>query len=99
MVNIFSEEGSLKFKNSMEYIENTVPTLTKIDSLNKVRNIVIGKQGQLKNLLDNPTISPNQTQTVRVYIDKTQEVLNLINARINEINRVGGKSIKSRKSM
>ena len=97
MSNIFSEEGSLKFKELIDKVSNLVPTLTNINTLNKVRNVIIEKQDQLKNVVDNSTLSQNQQQTTKVYLDKTQEVLNLINARITEMSSLGGKRRKSRK--
>ena len=98
MANIFSEEGSLKFKELIDKVSNLVPTLTNINTLNKVRNVIIEKQEQLKNVIDNPTLSQNQKQTIKDYLDKTQEVLNLINARITEMSSLGGKRRKGRKS-
>ena len=97
MANIFSEEGSLKFKELIDKVSNLVPTLTNINSLNKVRNVIIEKQEQLKNVVDNPTLSQNQKQTIKDYLDKTQDILNLINARITEVSSLGGKRRKSRK--
>jgi hypothetical protein len=98
MANIFSEEGSLKFKELIDKVRNLVPTLTNINTLNKVRNVIIEKQEQLKNVVDNPNISQNQKQTIKDYLDKSQEVLNLINARITGMSSLGGKRRKSRKS-
>jgi hypothetical protein len=98
MANIFSEEGSLKFKELIDKVSNLVPTLTNINSLNKVRNVIIEKQEQLKNIIDNQNLSPHQKQTIKDYLDKTQDILNLINARITEVSSLGGKRRKSRKS-
>jgi hypothetical protein len=97
MANILSEEGSLKFKELIDKVSNLVPTLTNINTLNKVRNVIIEKQDQLKNIIDNPNLSQHQKQIIKDYLDKTQEVLNLINTRITEVSSLGGKRRKSRK--
>ena len=98
MANILSEEGSLKFKELIDKVSILVPTLTNINTLNKVRNVIIEKQDQLKNVVDNPNLSQNQNQTINDYLAETQVVLNLINARITEMSSLGGKRRKSRKS-
>ena len=102
MADIFSEEGSLLFKKFIDNATNLAQLLTTTAELNKLRNLILEKLDAWKELVEYPTLSPNQRETARIYLEKVQEVLNLINARINEIDRVGGKrrkSMKSRKSI
>jgi len=98
MADIFSEEGSLLFKKFIDNATNLAQLLTTTAELNKLRNLILEKLDAWKTLVDSPTLSPNQRETARIYLEKMQEVLNLINARINEIDRVGGKKRKGRKS-
>lgn len=99
MANIFSKEGSLLFKAFIDKTTNLAQLLTTTAELNKLRNLILEKLDAWKELVDSPTLSTNQKETAIIYLEKVQEVLNLINARINEIDRVGGKRRKSRKSM
>jgi hypothetical protein len=97
MADIFSEEGSLLFKKFIANATNLAQNLTTTAELNKIRNLILEKLDAWKILVDSPTLSPHQKETARIYLEKMQEVLNLINARINEIDRVGGKRRKRRK--
>jgi hypothetical protein len=96
MADIFSEEGSLLFKKFIDNVTNLAQLLTTTAELNKLRNLILEKLDAWKILVDSPTLSPHQKETARIYLEKMQEVLNLINARINEIDRVGGKRRKRR---
>ena len=96
MADIFSEEGSLLFKKFIANATNLAQNLTTTAELNKIRNLILEKLDAWKILVDSPTLSPHQKETARIYLEKMQEVLNLINARINEIDRVGGKRRKRR---
>ena len=98
MADIFSKEGSLKFKAFIDKATNLAQLLTTTAELNKLRNLILEKLDAWKELVDSPTLSTNQKETAIIYLEKVQEVLNLINARINEIDRVGGKRRKGRKS-
>jgi hypothetical protein len=103
---LFEEQGSLRFKNNIQELKNTIPTNNDLDDLDykleriERQQIEINKKiNTLQEIIISPTISQSEKLkiegniiTLRMYLKDLSDVIALINARlaIVEPTSVGG---------
>lgn len=102
MDNILSEEGSIKFKNLIVTTKNMVPNSTKVSELNKLKNALIVKKNLMNERLESSNVSPGTKNTIRTYCDDIEDLINLVDERIDvlgnsELGRGRGRGRKSRR--
>ena len=90
-MSIFSQDQSANFKNLIVSAKNMVPTESNIDSLNRLLKTLISKKNELTGHL-NSNVTAGQKNTLQTYLDDMHDIINLTEARINELNNqeVGG---------
>jgi len=93
MTDILSREGSIQYKNLISRATNTLQT-TPIQTLKDRVKVMRDKKYMMMNYRGR---SAGDKSTIQTYIDELNNVINLTEARINELEHAGGR-IKKRKS-
>ena len=89
-MSILSEKESIKFKNFMDLVKRNVPTSENIDSLNNIYQKLINKKNEMNNELNTSRMTPNEKITFEIYFTELHRMINLTEARINELNNPAG---------
>jgi hypothetical protein len=105
---MLSEKESKKFKGFMDLVKRNVPDMSRIIDIMPLHQKLIDKKNEMNNELNNSSMTQSQKTTYENYIGVLNDMINLTEARINELNNSGGgrrrkmsrkrKSIKKRKS-
>jgi hypothetical protein len=96
----------IEFNRFMDLVRNNVPNMTDIKNLNNVRRKLIIKRRQMDKELNTLSMNQSQKTTYEAYIAELNEMINLTEAKIDDVRGplagAGGrrkrKSIKKRKS-
>jgi len=84
VLHILSHNGSLEFKNEVENAELMVRNpRSNVPNLNAVHDELSEKINLLERELHNPAYSDNQIGVMQTYIDKLDDVIGLIQDRVN----------------
>ncbi len=91
IMSIFSQAESAKFKNLIASAKNIIPTELNIVALNGLLQALMVKKNEL-NVHLSSNVTAGQKNTLKIYLDDIHEVINLTEARINQLNNqeVGG---------
>ena len=102
VLHILSHDGSLEFKNEVENAELMARNpRSNVPNLNAVHDELYEKIDLLERELHNPAYSDHQIVVMKTYIDKLDNVIGLIQDRVNylinsrEENNAGGGRRKS----
>ena len=103
---ILSEEGSLEFKHQLANAENMARLSSSISNLEEAHNeLYYNKLHLIDTELRNPAYSKNQRETMKIYRDKLNNVIRLLQRRLDTLmsydpNASGGrKKTRRRKSI
>ena len=87
VLHILSKNGSLEFKNEVENAELMARNpSSNVANLNAVHDELYEKLDLLERESDNIAYTKHQITTMETYIDKLNDVLGLLQNRINEIS-------------
>jgi hypothetical protein len=90
VLHILSHDGSLEFKNEVENAELMVRNpRSDVPNLDAVHNELSEKITLLESELDNPAYSGHQKVVMKTYIDKLDDVIGLIQDRVNYLINSG----------
>jgi hypothetical protein len=90
VLHILSKNGSLEFKNEVENAELMVRNpRSDVPNLDAVHNELSEKITLLESELDNPAYSGHQKVVMKTYIDKLDDVIGLIQDRVNYLINSG----------
>jgi hypothetical protein len=90
VLHILSKNGSLEFKNEVENAELMVRNpMSDVPNLDMVHNELSEKITLLESELDNPAYSDHQRGVMETYIDKLDDVIGLIQDRVNYLINSG----------
>ena len=105
---MLSEKESKKFKGFMDLVKRNLPEMSRIVDIMPVHQKLIDKKNEMNNDLNNSSMTQSQKTTYENYIGVLNDMINLTEARINELNNSGGgrrrkmsrkkKSLKIKKS-
>ena len=87
---ILSKNGSLEFKQGIEDAENMVRNhSTNVHQLGAIHDRLYAQFELLEAQLHNPAYSEHQRGVMKTYIDKLDDVIGLLQNRINEVMNSG----------
>ena len=87
---ILSKNGSLEFKQGIEDAENMVRNhSTNVHQLGAIHDRLYAQFELLEAQLHNPSYSEHQRGVMKTYIDKLDDVIGLLQNRINEVMNSG----------
>jgi hypothetical protein len=90
VLHILSHDGSLEFKNEVENAELMVRNpMSDVPNLDMVHNELSEKITLLESEVDNPAYSGHQKVVMKTYIDKLDDVIGLIQDRVNYLINSG----------
>jgi hypothetical protein len=90
VLHILSHDGSLEFKNEVENAELMVRNpMSDVPNLDMVHNELSEKITLLESEVDNPAYSDHQKVVMKTYIDKLDDVIGLIQDRVNYLINSG----------
>jgi hypothetical protein len=99
MVNVLDQAGSLRYKHLISEAKNLLQTSQNVNILTGVHDALDQMETKFDNAL-NVSPSPyneNQKETLKDYRAEVDKVIGLLQTRINELPRTGGRRRKSRR--
>jgi hypothetical protein len=86
VLHILSHDGSLEFKQEVDDAENMVRNpSSNVNQLNAIHDRLYQQLELLEQELENQSYDENQIATIKTYYEKLNEVIGLLQDRINEL--------------
>jgi len=99
VLHILSKNGSLEFKNEVKNVELMVRNPgAGVPNLDAVHDELYEKLDLLERELHNPAYTDHQIEVMETYIDKLDDVIGLIQDRVNYLINSEARGVRRRKT-